>query len=256
MIRLTLCKHFGRRKHSFSLNVDYTIGCSSQFAILFGPSGSGKTLTLHCLAGLTKPDQGYLAIDEQVLFDSAQNICLKARHRHIGYMFQDYALFPHLTVLQNVCYPQTHFFPWIITKKQREDCLAILDHLAIDHLAKRLPEELSGGQRQRVALARALNANPQLLLLDEPFSALDPLLRERLRYELRDILCELKLPTVIITHDPDDVDCFGGEIVLYAKGSANIVQDYESKRSKYATTTQCLLTLLEKKTKLYKVIAI
>ena len=245
MIRLALSKHFGRGKRSFALDVDYTIATASQFAILFGSSGSGKTLTLHCLAGLTKPDRGLIAIDENILFDSSQNICLKARHRHIGYMFQDYALFPHLTVLQNVCYPHAHFFPWIIKKEQREHCMDVLDHLAIAHLAKRLPGELSGGQRQRVALARALNANPELLLLDEPFSALDPLLRGRLRYELKDILSELKLPTVIITHDPDDVDCFGGELVLYTKGKANIVHDYESKRSQYASTTQCLLALLE-----------
>ena len=245
MIRLTLSKHFGRGKRAFSLDVDYVIPSEPKFAILFGASGPGKTLTLHCLAGLTKPDTGCIAVDERVLFDSQKNICLPARARNIGYMFQDYALFPHLTVLQNVCYSHSRFFPSFIEKAERERCLALLEHLAIAHLEKRLPSELSGGQRQRVALARALNAHPKLLLLDEPFSALDPLLRGRLRYELKDILSELQLPTVIITHDPDDVDCFGGELVLYTKGKANIVHDYESKRAQYATTTQCLLALLE-----------
>ena len=111
MISLTLAKQFGRGKRSFSLAVDYTLASEPQFAILFGASGSGKTLTLHCLAGLTRPDSGRIAVDDRLLFDSQKKIFLPTRERQIGYMFQDYALFPHLTVLQNVCYSNSHFFP-------------------------------------------------------------------------------------------------------------------------------------------------
>lgn len=244
MIQLRIAKRFGQGQRAFRLHVDFSLASEPQFAILFGASGSGKTLTLHCLAGLTKPDTGFLVVDDRVLFDSQHKICLPARARQIGYMFQDYALFPHLTILQNVCYSQSHFFPTSIAKRERERCMELLQQLAIAHLEKRLPHELSGGQRQRVALARALYAKPKLLLLDEPFSALDPLLRGQLRHELKSILRQLELPTVIITHDPDDVDCFSGQIVLYAKGQARVIHDYAAKRAAHSTTTQCLLTLL------------
>ena len=243
MIELCLQKQFGKRRHPFRLDVDYVINDEQKCTILFGPSGSGKTLTLHCLVGLTEPDSGRIAVDGFVLYDSRKKILLPTRDRNIGYMFQDYALFPNLTVLQNIAYPHSHFFPFFISPKEREICQDLLEHFAIGQLTNRYPSELSGGQRQRVALVRALNAHPRLLLLDEPFSALDPLLRGQLRKELFDILTELNLKTIIITHDPDDVDCFSGQLILYDNGKARPISDYDKLRARFDTTTDCLLHL-------------
>ena len=143
-------------------------------------------------------------VDGNVLYDSEQGICVPARRRRIGYMFQDYALFPHLSVLHNVAYAGTGLLPWRLNGEQRTWAMDLLERLGIAHLARLYPGNLSGGQKQRVALARALGTRPSLLLLDEPFSALDPLLRERLRGEIQEILAAFTIPAVIISHDPHD----------------------------------------------------
>ena len=181
MLSLHLEKSFRNGVTPFSLNVRYDIGDEHKCAVLFGPSGSGKSLTMQCLAGLTRPDAGHIRIGECTLYDSAQNVFVSVQKRRIGYMFQDYALFPHLSLLQNVAYPRTGCWPWKVRGEERDKAQDMLERLGIGHLAAHLPSQISGGQRQRAALARALNADPQLLLLDEPFSALDPLLREHLR---------------------------------------------------------------------------
>lgn len=245
MISLRLRKTFRNTDTPFSLDVAYEIGGSQKHVVLFGPSGSGKSLTLQCLVGLTRPDSGYIRLDERVLYDGAARVCVPARRRRIGFMFQDYALFPHLSVLQNVAYARTGCWPWRICAAERAKAQAMLERFGIGHLARHLPVQLSGGQRQRAALARALNADPQLLLLDEPFSALDPLLRERLREELLELLADLTIPAVIITHDPDDVDAFAGGLILYNHGRARQVPDYQRLRRDFATAGQCLRHLQE-----------
>ena len=247
MISLHMEKTFapGRTGEGFHLNVQLDLQSGKASIVLFGASGSGKTLTLQCLAGLARPDNGSIAIDGETLFDAGRGVHIPARHRRIGYMFQDYALFPHLTVLHNVAYGRSGLFPWRIRAAERRRALDMLDHFGVAHLAHRYPAQLSGGQKQRVSLARALNAAPRLLLLDEPFSALDPLLRLRLRQELHAMLADLTVPCLIISHDPEDVDVFAQRLVLFHSGSAREVQEYPRLRAAHASTQACLCQLLE-----------
>lgn len=228
----------------FCLDVDYSLSLRQGPVVLFGASGSGKSLTLQCLAGLVRPDSGRICLQGDVLFDSSQNIWLLARDRRLGYMFQEYALFPHLSVLANVAYARSGRRVWRPDPDLREEALRTLERLGLAHLAERKPGEISGGQRQRVALARALFSRPRLLLLDEPFSALDPLLRERLRAELAERLREAGIPLLMITHDPLDVEVFASSLVVYAGGRAQVFADYAATRRGFADTRACLTALL------------
>ncbi|MDR2572947.1 MAG: ATP-binding cassette domain-containing protein [Desulfovibrio sp.] len=245
MISIRLRKHFSGVHPPFILDVDYVIAPQMRRVAFFGPSGSGKSLTLHCLAGLVKPDSGHVCLGDRVLYDDAAGVSVSARRRRIGYMFQDYALFPHLSVLQNAAYARTGCFPRFVSIAERDKAQAVLERLGIGNLAGLRPDELSGGQRQRVAMARALNADPELLLLDEPFSALDTLLRERLRRELLEILAGLTIPAIIITHDPDDVDVFADGLILYDEGRARPVPDWRKARTGFASVGQCLRHLAD-----------
>lgn len=228
----------------FCLDVDYSLSLRQGPVVFFGASGSGKSLTLQCLAGLVRPDSGRICLQGDVLFDSSQNIWLPARNRRLGYMFQEYALFPHLSVLANVAYARSGRRVWRPDPDLREEALRTLERLGLAHLAERKPGEISGGQRQRVALARALFSRPRLLLLDEPFSALDPLLRERLRAELAERLREAGIPLLMITHDPLDVEVFASSLVVYAGGRAQVFADYAATRRGFADTRACLTALL------------
>lgn len=243
MIALSLRKTFRNADRPFSLDVAYEIADEEKCAVLFGPSGSGKSLTLQCLAGLVRPDAGRIAVGGDVFYDGEKDVFVPARLRRIGYMFQDYALFPHLTLLQNVAFARTGLWPGRVGRMERERALALLERFGLARLASRLPAQLSGGQRQRAALARTLNADPKLLLLDEPFSALDPLLRDRLRLELKEFLAALTIPAVVITHDPDDVDAFAGRLVLYDHGGARQVGDYQAIRRGFPSPAACLRAL-------------
>lgn len=240
MLSLRLVKEFPSAVAPFRLDVAYDISGGHKSAVLFGPSGSGKTLTMQCIAGLAHPDGGHIRIRGRVLYDSEAGLAVPVQKRRVGYMFQDYALFPHLTLLQNVAYPRTRSLAWRVAGSERERALAVLERFGIGHLARNFPSQISGGQRQRAALARALNADPQLLLLDEPFSALDPLLRGNLRQELREMLSALTVPAIVITHDPDDVDAFAGGLVLYDNGKARMVSDYAAVRRDFPSAGACL----------------
>ena len=194
----------------FTLDVEWSAG--DGVAALFGPSGAGKTLTLQCLAGLVRPDAGRIVVDGQVLFDSVAGIDVPPQRRRVGYVFQGYALFPHLTVRGNVGFGLRDR----TERRRRED--EVLARLGLEAFAERYPRELSGGQRQRVALGRALATDPALLLLDEPLSALDLPLRQALRDELRGILTGWGTAAVLVTHDLAEAYRLGDRIVVYEEG--------------------------------------
>ena len=185
---------------------------------LFGPSGSGKSLTLACIAGLVRPDRGRIAIDGEVWFDAARGVDVPARERRVGFVFQDYALFPHRTVEENVAAADDRGYPRRRSAARRSEIEALLATFGLADLRASYPEQLSGGQRQRVALARALLAKPRLLLLDEPFAALDTTLRERLRGELVAVQRRFGVPMLFITHDPDDLAECAQQVVEIADG--------------------------------------
>ena len=194
-------------QRSFALQVRFA--SQARRSVLFGPSGAGKSLTLQSIAGLLRPDRGRIALDDEALFDSAAGIDRPTRERRVGYLFQDYALFPKLNVRQNIAFGLRQGLrnpPRDAGGEAVEHWLRVFELSAV---AGQRPGELSGGQRQRTALARALAHAPRLLLLDEPFSALDPPLRERLRAELDDVLQRVEIPMLMITHDPQDLERFG-----------------------------------------------
>jgi molybdate transport system ATP-binding protein len=182
--------------------------------VLFGASGSGKTTILKCLAGLERPDEGRVAFANEVWSDAAAGIFLKPQRRRIGYVPQDFALFPHLTVARNVAFGLRA----LPAAERDERVTQTMTLLGIAGLESRLPQELSGGQQQRVALARAVVTRPCLLLLDEPLSALDTPLRQRLRGELRTLLARLDVPTLLVTHDRFEALALGDEIIVLDQG--------------------------------------
>lgn len=212
-----------------TFRLDASLRSEGRSTVLFGPSGSGKTLTLRAVAGLMTPDAGHIKVDGRTLFDAAAKVNIPARLRGVGLVFQDYALFPHLSVAQNVGFGLARG-AWPLWPRLDAPARArvgeLLDMAGLAAFAKDRPSRLSGGQRQRVALMRALAPRPKALLLDEPFSALDPLLRARMRGEVR-VMCEVQgTPTILITHDPDDVAEFGGTVALFDEGCVRRVEAF------------------------------
>jgi molybdate transport system ATP-binding protein len=193
---------------------DFELAEGAGITVLFGPSGVGKTTVLRCLAGLEKPDAGTIQVDGQVWVDVHRRIFVPPRERRVGFVPQDYALFPHLDVESNIGYG---LYGEPRAEKRRRSTEAI-EWLKLGGLEKRLPRELSGGQQQRVALARAVVRRPCLLLLDEPFSAVDLPTRQRLRSEMRALVSALNLPTVIVTHDRTDGIALGDRIAVMHAG--------------------------------------
>ena len=206
----------GEGGRSFQLHARFE--SASDRLVLFGASGVGKTLTLQAMAGLLRPDRGHVRLGDRLLFDQARGIDIPARERGVAYVFQDYALFPHLSVARNIAFGLMPTLPWRMSAATNRRVAEVMKALDIAELAQRRPQTLSGGQRQRVALARALIREPDLLLLDEPFSALDMTLRGRVRTELDDIRQRFGVPMVLISHDLDDVRQFADTLVLYEAG--------------------------------------
>ncbi len=208
------------RLHGLELCVRLEAG--EEIVVLFGPSGAGKTSTLNAVAGLLVPDSGQIVLGEEVLFRRGfpgGAVHVPARRRGIGYVFQHYALFPHLTALQNVGYA--------LGRGGRGRAAELLRGLGLEHLADRYPHELSGGQQQRIALARALAPQPRLLLLDEPFSALDIAVREKLQRELRGLQAERRLPVLYVTHRLEDAFAVGHRLAVMREGVVEQVGSIE-----------------------------
>jgi molybdate transport system ATP-binding protein len=193
-------------------NLDVSFVAPPGITILFGPSGSGKTSILDCVAGLKRPDVGRISLGQRTLFDADQKIDLAVQHRHIGYVFQTLALFPHLTALQNVEYG-------LRNGDRRARSLDILRRFRVDHLRDRKPGRISGGERQRVALARALVTDPCVLLLDEPLSGLDLPTRSLLIDDLREWNHAHRIPVLYVTHTREEVYALGERVIVLEKGS-------------------------------------
>jgi len=208
MLEVTLQKSLT----GFQLDVAFTVG--QEIGILFGPSGSGKSLTLQAIAGIVQPDAGRIRLDDQALYDSAQRRNLPPQQRRVGYVPQHYALFPHLTVAENIAFGLRHSARRVRTQRVAE----LLDLFGMQGFEPRLPRQLSGGQQQRVALARALALQPRLLLLDEPFAALDVALRDTLRQELTQVQARWGMTTLVVTHDLADVFALGQRVIVYDGG--------------------------------------
>ena len=188
------------------------------FAALYGPSGAGKSLTLQAIAGLLRPAGGHVRLDGRTLYDAAAGIDVPASERRVGYLFQNYALFPHLTVRENVAFGLTSWRRRRLPPEEADNVQSLLERFGLAALADSRPQKLSGGQQQRVALARALACRPQVLLLDEPFAALNPMLRAELREELAEVRRAWGIPVLMITHDIEDVLALADVAFVYKDG--------------------------------------
>ena len=202
-----------KKLDGFTLRVALTAGNTS--TALLGASGCGKSMTLRCIAGIVKPDRGRIVLDGRVLFDSAQHIDLPPQQRGVGLLFQNYALFPNMTVEQNLlCGLKAEKDP----AARRAACTDMLRAMRLEPLAKRFPAQLSGGQQQRAALARILVGKPRLLMLDEPFSALDSYLREEVEGEVGSLLANFAGPALLVTHNRDEAYRLCREMIVLNDG--------------------------------------
>ncbi|MFZ5997541.1 MAG: ABC transporter ATP-binding protein [Nitrospirota bacterium] len=208
-----LSVQFKKKVNGFTLDVAWEIG--NELAVLFGYSGAGKSMTLQMIAGLLMPDEGVIRIDTTTMFDSSSKINVPPQQRHVGYVFQDVALFPHMTVSENIAYGANG----AAKDKKISKTKQMIDIFRLQGLENKFPPEISGGQKQRVAFARALIRRPPALLLDEPFSALDNPLRLEMRALLKDIRKEFDIPIVLVTHDLFEAYSMADTIIIYSGGS-------------------------------------
>ncbi len=193
MIAVNITKRLDTAEGPINAHFELTI-TSGEFLTLFGPSGAGKTTLMRMIAGLEKPDSGSIEVDGEMWFDKSKKINLPPQKRSIGFVFQDYALFPTMSVRENLLFAAE-------TAEQKQEVDELIAMVELENLANRLPSTLSGGQKQRVALARALVRHPKILLLDEPLSALDPAMRQKLQDELSLIHQRLGVTTLLVSHD-------------------------------------------------------
>jgi len=210
MLRTSIFKKFP------GITVEVEFDFNQGIMVLFGPSGSGKTTILNCLSGLQSPDSGVISLGERLFYSSAETVNIPARKRRIGYVFQDYALFPHMKVKDNVLYG--------VPGRCRKDKMSrigiaeVMEMLKISRLQDRYPCDLSGGEKQRVALARALMVEPELLLLDEPLSAIDHATRRTLREELKQLQRTWQIPFVLVTHSREEMKVLADEVLFLKAG--------------------------------------
>lgn len=218
MIKIDVLKTMQTSEGKVMLKIKTEIK-NNELVCLTGHSGSGKTTLLRILAGLTNPDSGYIEFNGMVWFNSTAKINLHPRNRNIGFMFQDYALFPNMSVAQNIAYAQK--------TKQANELNYLLHTFGLSELRNQKPHKLSGGQKQRVALARALAARPGLLLLDEPLSALDVEMRLNLQQEIKKAHEILNSVSVMVSHDPEEISKLGTSVILLRNGAVISQVDVE-----------------------------
>ncbi len=214
MLEARLKKEFPGGPDSAQFTLDLEVRARPGVTVLFGPSGAGKTLTLDCVAGFVRPDEGRILLDDSILFDAPARVCLPPQKRKCGYVLQNYALFPHMTLRQNINFA---LFGRPRLERHRRVNEA-LERFHLTELAARRPHELSGGQRQRGSIARALIAAPRLLLLDEPARGLDAPLRAELYGIIRQIRDEDRIPVILVTHDVEEALELGDEMLLLREG--------------------------------------
>ncbi len=205
---------FDIKKSFGEFSIDLSLELGGELVVLFGPSGAGKTQALRMISGLTRPDSGRVVIDGTPVFDSKERVEVPIRERRTGYLFQDYALFPHMTVSGNIAYGMSA----IEAVERSTRVTELVELMRLTGLESRYPRALSGGQKQRTALARTLATGPRVLLLDEPFSALDQQVREKLRGDLLNIHEAFPITTVLVTHDLEEAFMLGARIAVVNNG--------------------------------------
>jgi molybdate transport system ATP-binding protein len=210
MLEINVKKHLGTDPQAgFDLDVSFSV--DGGITVLAGPSGAGKTTTLRLIAGILKPDEGTIKVGAETYFDSTRGINLSIQKRRVGFVFQDYALFPHLNAEQNIAYG-------IKASGKLDKALEMLALFHIEHIRKRVPREMSGGEQQRVALARALASDPAVVLLDEPLSAVDVETRSKLLNEIEAVQRQTEIPFVYVTHNEAEADRLGKQRIALRNG--------------------------------------
>jgi molybdate transport system ATP-binding protein len=214
MIQARIRKQYAKGAESAGFALDIEFQAPRGFTVLFGPSGAGKTLTLDSIAGFVRPDEGRILLDDQILYDGASGVHLPPQARHCGYVFQNYALFPHMTLRKNL-----EFAVERIPRLERHRKVSeMLEKFHLTEVAGRRPFELSGGQKQRCSIARALIGAPRVLLLDEPAQGLDALLKAELYAVLRQVREEFGIPVLLVTHDFEECLDLGDDMVVIREG--------------------------------------
>jgi ABC superfamily ATP binding cassette transporter, ABC protein len=201
-----------KKKLAF-FDLDMTFNLKKGLLAVQGFSGSGKTTTLDCISGIKTPDSGYIKLNDKYMYSSDEKINIKPKNRHIGYVFQNYALFPNMKVKENILFG--------VDKKNKDNVEYAMDlskRMKIEHLLDRYPSDISGGEKQRVAFARALAVKPKILLMDEPFSALDEDLKQRLYQDFLEFKSNEKIPMILITHNNTEAKILSDEIIYVENG--------------------------------------
>jgi molybdate transport system ATP-binding protein len=214
MLQVRLKKTFPARPGAASFTLDVEFSTSAGITVLFGPSGSGKTLTLDAIAGFVRPEEGRVLLNDQILFDAATGVHLPPQRRRCGYVFQNYALFPHMTLRENLAFAAERH-PRLERRRRVNE---MLEKFQLTAMAERRPHQVSGGQKQRCSIARALIGAPKLLLLDEPSQGLDAPLRTELYGILRQVRAEFATPVLIVTHDLEECFELGDRMLVLREG--------------------------------------